>query len=549
VQDVLQPGTLSLALELYAGRRRYLTLSADPELEGIGLDDDRVRRGTGAPTPLTLSAAARLEGARLTAVNWPADERLLFLEFSGAADTVLIAEPMGRMANVVLTDDAGVVIACARPVTRAMTRARTVLPGSPYERPPPQAKTPAAQVRVADVEGWLAPETGAAWRVLVRHVRGMSPLAAREIVHRAAGDAEARSAGALAQALAEETVRLFDAVKTGQATPTIARSGGRVRAYAAHDLRHLEGAVSAPTMAAAIASYEAERLGDDPYRDARDSVRAEVGVARSKVERRLRALRWSVSGQEDPESLQQKGDLILTFQRQVGRGDTELEATFDPDAPPVAIRLDPRRSPVENARSYYARAKKARRAAAALPARIASGEAELEVLDQLLYDVDSADDRADIDAVHDALAEAGYGARPARRRRTAGTPPGPLRLEGPQGFTLWVGRNSRQNETVTFVKAARGDVWLHAQGVPGAHVVVKAAGREVPETVIEAAAAVAAWHSRARDDAVATVIVADPRHVRRAAGGQPGRVRVDQLTTLNVRPKPPEVALAPEGGS
>jgi predicted ribosome quality control (RQC) complex YloA/Tae2 family protein len=78
--------------------------------------------------------------------------------------------------------------------------------------------------------------------------------------------------------------------------------------------------------------------------------------------------------------------------------------------------------------------------------------------------------------------------------------------------------------------------------VPGAHVVVKSAGRLVPERTILEAAGLAAWFSRARDSARVDVVVTDVRHVRRLRGGGPGMVTIDQghVATVTVAPRRPE---------
>jgi predicted ribosome quality control (RQC) complex YloA/Tae2 family protein len=122
-----------------------------------------------------------------------------------------------------------------------------------------------------------------------------------------------------------------------------------------------------------------------------------------------------------------------------------------------------------------------------------------------------------------------------------------LRWVSGDGFTVLVGRNSRQNEMVTFQRAARGDLWLHARDVPGGHVIVKAAGAPVPERTVLAAAALAAWFSRARGDAAVAVAVTDIRHVKRLAGGGPGMVKVLESETRTVAPRSPEALQAPSG--
>jgi predicted ribosome quality control (RQC) complex YloA/Tae2 family protein len=119
-------------------------------------------------------------------------------------------------------------------------------------------------------------------------------------------------------------------------------------------------------------------------------------------------------------------------------------------------------------------------------------------------------------------------------------PPGggvPLYLQSRDGFTILIGKNSRQNEEVTFHQAAANDIWLHARGVPGAHVIIKAAGRDVPRSTIEQAASLAAYYSQARGSTSAPVDYTLQKHVRHMKGGGPGMVVYEREKTLYVDPE------------
>jgi predicted ribosome quality control (RQC) complex YloA/Tae2 family protein len=111
-----------------------------------------------------------------------------------------------------------------------------------------------------------------------------------------------------------------------------------------------------------------------------------------------------------------------------------------------------------------------------------------------------------------------------------------LRRESSDGFVLLVGKNSRQNEEVTFHQAAANDLWLHARGVPGAHVIVKSGGRPIPETTLREAAALAAYYSQARENGSVAVDYTEQRYVRHMKSGGPGMVSYERERTLHVTP-------------
>jgi predicted ribosome quality control (RQC) complex YloA/Tae2 family protein len=92
-----------------------------------------------------------------------------------------------------------------------------------------------------------------------------------------------------------------------------------------------------------------------------------------------------------------------------------------------------------------------------------------------------------------------------------------------EGFTILVGRSGSENDRL--VRLARSDdVWFHAREVPGAHVVIRTDGRPVPNEVLQRAAELAAWHSRARGERKVAVSYTEARYVRKPKGAPPGTV-------------------------
>lgn len=109
-----------------------------------------------------------------------------------------------------------------------------------------------------------------------------------------------------------------------------------------------------------------------------------------------------------------------------------------------------------------------------------------------------------------------------------------------EGFEVLVGRSARDNDELTFGVARPRDLWLHAAGHAGSHVVIRlpASGEEVPRTVIERAAAWAAWHSKARNArGKVDVHVCRAADVSKPRGAPPGTVQLRRYDTVKVYPR------------
>jgi predicted ribosome quality control (RQC) complex YloA/Tae2 family protein len=230
--------------------------------------------------------------------------------------------------------------------------------------------------------------------------------------------------------------------------------------------------------------------------------------------------------------------LILAYSSTIARGQTELQAQYDPDGPPLVIALDPKLPPVANAQAYFREYEKSKRAAADVPERLAAAARETAYLDQLATDLELATNWPEINEVREALSAAGFLKEPPPARPRGGASR-PLRVVSEDGLVILVGRNSRQNEEVTFRRAAPDDLWLHARGVPGGHVVVKSGGRPVPERTLQHAARLAAGYSAARDEIDVPVDVIARKRVRRLKGShaRPGMVTYTAAETLRVKPE------------
>ncbi len=128
------------------------------------------------------------------------------------------------------------------------------------------------------------------------------------------------------------------------------------------------------------------------------------------------------------------------------------------------------------------------------------------------------------------------GKKPAKKKgKTQDKTPQPLRTRTRSGTQVLVGRTAGQNDTATFRLAAPEDLWFHARGVPGAHVILRAAG-DVIQQDIEEAASLAAAYSKLRSDAQVDVLYTERRYVRRIANGPPGSATYKNERVIRVAP-------------
>ena len=422
------------------------------------------------------------------------------------------------------------------------------------------------------------PEPPKLWQLLTGHLLGFSPLLAREAVYRTTGNAETLVKDVettLWEELAwnvRELSSLYDnhhwqpqlverLGPSGQATPLA------FAPYVLEQYAHLPGVRvrQSPSMNVLLDDYYART----EWRDAMESVRAPVRkvlqTQRDRCRRKAELLQQQLATSEEAARYRLEAELLLAHQHEIQQGQTSValhnffEDETSGNRSDVTISLDPRFDAVGNANRLFNKYHKLRRALTLVPAQIEQNATELATIEQFLADLMLAETPAEVALVKAEVQAAGYmrgGSKQQEQKphkslkkgkggkqvKGKPAPPGggvPLHVQSRDGFTILIGRNSRQNEEVTFHQAAANDIWLHVRGVPGAHVIIKAAGREIPRRTIEQAASLAAYYSQARGTTTAPVDYTLQRHVRHMKGGGPGMVIYERERTIYAAPENP----------
>ena len=364
----------------------------------------------------------------------------------------------------------------------------------------------------------------------------MSPTLAKEIVYRASGDVATKARDSNGATLYAAFREVVDPLLARRWQPGVGSLAGAAADFSVVPLTHLEWQ-GAESVSAAATAYFGSMSGQEAYDQAKKPVQAAIDATRAKLRAKLASLRRGMRNDGELEQLRQSGELILAYQYSLSEGQDELRAQYEVDGPELVVRLDPKHSPLDNAQDYFRRYEKAKSAREAVPVLVQETQAELGFIEQLESDLRSAGNWPEIDEVIQLLLARGHWrGQPVKRIGGAGSQ-GPLRVVSRDGYVIWVGRSSRQNEQVTFRRANANDIWLHARDAPGSHVVIRNDGRRIPASLIAEAAAVAAHYSRRREETSVQVDYTRVKYVKAIKGAGPGMVTYRNETALHVSPQ------------
>ncbi len=223
-----------------------------------------------------------------------------------------------------------------------------------------------------------------------------------------------------------------------------------------------------------------------------------------------------------------------------GAEEVIMSDLFSEDEETITIPLDPAKSVVKNAEHYYDRARRTRRSREEAEARLDDAIARAESAQQLLDDLHAIDTLQGIKRFRTKRADA---IAPFMDRGSSNVDTFPFRrfdLGG--GFEVWVGKNARQNDELTFHTAQKYDLWMHARQVPGSHTVLHLPNRDAEpgRRRIVQAAQIAAYYSKARGSGAVPVMYTRRKYVRSPKGSPPGAVTVQHEDVVMVEPGLPD---------
>ena len=510
-----------------------------------------------SPPMLCMLLRKRLGGGRLVDIVQSGLDRVMTFvfectdELGDRVNLSLAVEIMGKYSNVILIDEKGIIVDALKRVDITMSSVRVVLPNIPYELPEPQGKlnillTPAQEVvkRIADTPAEMKLN-----KAILNAVQGISPIICRELEYRVLGDgAESNKTLTPAQIekLTNEIEKLADTVLTCSGKPLSLYRKGDVKPF---DISFIEinqyGSLGESKRSASFCelldSYYIERDSADRMRvKAADLSRILTNLI-NRTSNKINNQRRELAACADREQLRIRGDLIQAniYRIQKGAESVAVENFYDENSAPIEIKLNPALTPAQNAQKYYKDYNKAKTASRVLAVQIKNAEEELLYLETLRDSLSRAESEKELNAIRLEFMEQGYIKRNKSYQKKPAVLP-PIEYTTSDGFRVLVGRNNRQNDTLTLKTAKNRDVWFHTKDIPGSHTVVLTDGKQISDTAVIEAARIAACHSKARESTNVAVDYTLVKYVSKPNGAKPGMVIFTNNRTVYVDPALPQ---------
>ena len=544
IDKIHQPSrdTLILHLRCREGREKLL-FAANPTAPRLHLTAASPENPA-EPPMFCMLLRKHLLGARLTEITQPPMERAATFTFDCTDEMGfpvqkrLVAELMGRTCNLYLLNPDGRILDCLRRIGLDESSKRAALPGLNYQEPEPVTKLPAENADFAAILEGAGADVLA--DRLMDTLGGLSPLVCREAALFAAGDVDARIEGLDKNAVSEK-LSLFFAEHIRHPRPCFyALPDGTPKQFAFCPIRQYGDCQVAESFGALLDSYYTLRDQKDTMRQKSGAVRKTVQNLCTRLQRKLAIQEKELAATYDRERLRQLGDILTANLHRIVKGQTAIDCEdfYDEEMKTVSIPLSAILSPQQNAAKFYKDYARMKNAEKELTRQMELAEGELNYLKSVLEELNRAGTEAELEEIRRELQEGGYLRGETGKKRVKQAKLAPMRFESTDGYPIYVGRNNRQNDELTFRLARKDDIWCHASKVHGSHVIISCGGTTPPDDTVTQAAQLAAYYAESVGGQNIAVDVTAVKQVKKIPSGKPGMVIYHTYKTVIVNPYP-----------
>ena len=550
IDKIYQPIRDELVINIHTkcgNKRLFASASSNaPRLHFI----DYNTANPATPFAFCMLLRKHLSGGRIIAIKQKDCERIIEFSFETLNELgftlgkKLIFEIMGKHSNIILVDtESGNIVDAIKRVSIDTSRARQVLPGMRYEYPPAQDKIGFDELTFEEFAA-LQPSP----KIYLNTIGGISPAIARELADMALNRGK------------QEAFKLIEAAsQIGNAPETNLARDSRQEIkpviyyedkectkpldYHVMNLSELEESAYSrhfDSMSECIDSFFSGKINSSLVKQRSHDLYKKVQAMYDKAVLKKQKLSEDLISAQDSEYLRLYGEILTANLHAVKPGISKVKLVNYYDGSEIEIPLDTRFSASKNAQIYFKKYGKSKTAIKEKTSQLKETQADIDYLDSVLSFLDEPENSDDIEAVRAELVEGGY-LRPRKLKGKAiKLKPSPHRYKSPSGFDILVGRNNKENDLLTLKTASKSDIWLHTKDIPGSHVILKTDGENVTADDIYCAAAIAAWHSKAKSSANVAVDYVPVRYVKKPSGAKPGMVIFTNNHTVYIDPALPK---------
>ena len=456
-----------------------------------------------------------IEGAMVTDIEQAELDRWCRMDIQrrnnlGDPETMyLYIELMGKYANVILVNSENRIVDALKRIPPFENSRRTIHPGAVFPVTPSQNKKDPFSADTFD------PEIS-----LTRQFSGFSPFLSKEAEYRM------EHGQSFADFMREirESDRLYIAAEKQEPV------------FHCIELKHCGTNISYPLFEGFDVLYY-RREEKDRIRQVSGDIYHFVSRQLKHQQQKLPRLLSELDDAKDCDRWKKYGDLLFTYQITDTKGTSSITLSDYETDTDIEIPLDPKLDGKSNARKAYQRYNKLKKGQAYLQEQIHICEDEIAYFEGLIEQLDLADYET-ANEIQEELQRLGYLRNSQKKgknsRKKKETKAAVAETVSPSGIRISFGRNNFQNDELTWHRARKNEIWLHAKDYHGAHVVIH--DEHPDEETLRMAANIAACFSKGRQSSSVPVVWCPQRNLKKIPGAKPGTVQLGAYKMIYIDP-------------
>jgi predicted ribosome quality control (RQC) complex YloA/Tae2 family protein len=523
-----------IVMRNYRGNYR-LRISMNPAYPGIYLTNDS-KKNPPAPPNFCMFLRKHIGGGIIRDVISYDFERYLGISIESRNELgdmqykTLMVELTGRTCNIVLLNASGKILDSLKHIDTDMSSVREVMPARNYTFIPPQDKLSPAKVSPSDV---LEIKGIPLEKALLQTIRGFSPVLCREVCHRAGIDSKTtidslnnNEIYAFSEALNN---MLIEIINSSYDPCVVFNDEGLPIDFHGMALSQYPGIRKFTTLSRAVDFFISNKGGKARLNLKKSDLVKALSRNINRCRKKISLHAATVDSAESIELYQLAGELITANMHLIKPNMEKASLLNYYTGETIDVKLDPNRDAAQNAQRYFKKYKKAKSAVANSKEQMEQSRDELEYLESVEHTLSSVQTPDDIEEIRRELAAQGYIKKkhPRYKKKEPEQKFRPYRYVSSEGYEIFVGRNNAENDYLTFKFANSRDLWLHAKGIPGSHVIIRKKDKHedlFPDKTISEASVIAAYHSKARNSGQVAVDYSEAKNIKKPNNSKPGMV-------------------------
>ena len=534
ISKIIQPEKDELLLTIKKdGVTKRLFISVNPSLPAAYLAEQNITAPLNAPA-FCMFLRKYIQGGRIISVSQPSLERIIDIEIEHYDEMgdlkrkVLTAELMGKHSNIIFRSE-GRILDSIKHVSSLVSSVREVLPGRDYFIPFEDSKSNPFSIEKAEFIDKVFAENQKLPKAIYTNITGFSPELAEEISYMAGLDSD-RMICDMTDTEKEAVYDAFCVIRNKLSGkdfhPHIIIENGRPSSFSVLDLSINSGLEreECSSVSEMLIRYYSKRQFYTVMRqktaDLRQITQNLLAKNYKKYDLQLKQLKDT----EKRDKYKVYGELLTAYGYSAEPKATSFKTVNFYTNEEVTIPLDPELSAIDNGKKYYEKYSKLKRTYNALTEIVSQTESEIAHLESISLSIDNARNEADISDIKNEMTECGYIKSKGTHKTAKAVKSMPMHFISSDGYDIYVGKNNYQNEYISFKMADNDDWWFHAKNIPGSHVILKCAGKDVSDKAFEEAASLAAHFSKANENDKVEIDYIQKKFLKKPPKAMPGFV-------------------------